>query len=140
MSTRRRILLWGGAAAALAFIFAAIFTVTWMARDSRQDLSLSYFDPDERDASDAVHVTAFDGLRDETPRLCAGVEGCIEGYGATHTTFYRFATKEQAASFASSREDAYQSDWIVIDYDGTSLSPADRSLVEEVIDGTWTSD
>ncbi|TQK20864.1 osmotically inducible lipoprotein OsmE [Microbacterium sp. SLBN-154] len=141
MQTRRIVWIGSGiAAAVVVLIVIAVIAVTWLVRDPRQDLSLETFVPQEGVAGGPVEVAAFEGLRDETSHLCDGVQGCIEGYSAADATFYRFSSKLLASEFALTLDDAYQSDWILIDWSDSSLPEDERSLAEDVIDGTWTSE
>lgn len=115
----------------VALVVALLLLVT---RDTRQDIDLADF----THASD--EVPALSGYARDTEELCDNVPGCIQGFRAEHAAYRKFASKEEAAAYASSTADSYLSRWIVIQYTDSSLSDTDRLVIQELIDSTATSE
>lgn len=120
-------------------VWVTVLAVSSAFGDSRQYLDLDEFVPGADGMGD-LSDAAFVGLHDDTATVCEGVAGCIEGYPSNQATFYRFDSKEDAHAFAATLTDGYQSDWIVVDFGGSTLRPGDRRDAKTLLDSTWTSD
>jgi hypothetical protein len=108
-------------------------TVVLLTRDTRQDINLVDFGGARAD------VRALNGYTQATEDLCRAVEGCVQGFGASHAAYRKFASTEDAAAFAASAPDTYRSNWIVIQYTDDELTPADRNEIQEYFDTIATS-
>lgn len=80
--------------------------------------------------------------RDVTAETCGTEIPCEEAIRADEIAVYSFASKEDAADYAQSLgENGYQSDWIVLEYEGAAAD-TDRSKASyaSTVDGMWSSD
>lgn len=120
-------------AVAIAATIVAI-SVVLLTRDTRQDINLADF------GGACSDVRALNGYTQATEDLCREVEGCVQGFRASHAAYRKFASTEDAAAFAASAPDTYRSNWIVIEYTDDELTPADRHEVQEYFDTIATSE
>lgn len=108
--------------------------VALVTRDTRQDIDLAEF------AHAGTALPALDGYERDTDNLCRGVPGCVQGFRATHATYRKFASVEDAADYASSSPDSHLSNWIVIEYTDGPLTEVDRKQIEEMVDSAAISE
>lgn len=134
---RSRRLGWiiGGSVLGLALVVGTIFAVvTLLTRDTRQDINLADL------ARGETEIVALQGARDATAELCAENPGCEQGYQTDHVELFKFSSREDAEDFTDGSSEAYQSNWIVINYAGSDLSRNEREEVQEYIDSLATSE
>ena len=80
--------------------------------------------------------------RDVTSETCGTGIPCDEAIRADEIAVYSFGSREDAADYAQSLgENGYQSDWIVLEYEGAAAD-TDRSKASyaSTADGMWSSD
>jgi len=74
--------------------------------------------------------------RDDTDELCAGVDGCIEGWTTDQADYLRFDSNEAAGEFAAGLgDDGHHSNRVVIDFARTDPDDSVRKAIIEGIDG-----
>ena len=110
----------------------AFFAVSLLTRDTRQDIGV--------DEIANSQVPGFTNVQQDTPGVCGEITGCIQGARSTEAYFLRFDTRENAAAFAAQASDRYQSNWIVIEYRGSSMSQDDRDFLQDYINSLGNSD
>lgn len=135
LTLRRAIWISLGVVLLLALGWATTAAIIELTKDPRQTISLSEITNPQDNP-----IAALDGMHQDTAALCAGIEGCIQGYQADHAALRRFRSLESAQRFAKSATDTYQSDWIVIQYTDSTLTPAQRQEIQVYLDGLATSD
>lgn len=111
-----------------------VIVVSNVTVNPRQTISLS-----EIYGHNDHQYAAFNGMHEDTAALCASAPGCIQGYAADHAAFRRFSSLDAAREFAHKASDAYQSDWIVIEYTDSTLSAAQRDEIQGYLNGLATS-
>lgn len=125
----------GGSVLGLTLVVVTILAVvTLLTRDTRQDINLADF------ARGETEIVALEGARDATAELCAENPGCEQGYRTDHVELFKFSSREDAKDFTDRSSEAYQSNWIVIDYADSDLSRSEREEVQEYIDSLATSE
>ena len=131
---RRRVFLVAGIIAAVAVIVAiAAVAITWLARDYKQDLDLDGL-------GESGQIPGFSNLHVDTATVCGDLDGCLQGARSQEAEYRRFDTLENAAAFAGSTQDSYQSEWIVIQYLNSSMTQDERDFLQGYIDGLGRSD
>ena len=73
-----------------------------------------------------------------TAELCAGLEGCMEGYTALDAEYRRFETTEQAEQFATRPGDIVADRHIAVVFDA-DIRPGSRSSQLEMLRTTHRS-
>lgn len=82
----------------------------------------------ERGISDPVDVTDTE---------CAIVD-CVEAYDTTEALYLRFSSRDDAARYVSTSEDAFQSNYIVMDFSTKGdVEPERQHLAMEYLVGVW---
>jgi len=133
----RPLLILISTAVVLVLVGTVWAVAAFVTRDTRQDIDLAEFTNEHRDG---YIFEALEGVHDETHRLCADIDGCIQGYSGDRADFRKFATREAASDFAATTPETYLSNWIVIEYTDASLDDADRSRAEAYVDSLAVSD
>lgn len=79
---------------------------------------------------------------DITARACAGEVRCSQAVRADQITVYQFEDRDDAEAFTATLGDnGYQSDWIVLEYQGAKYdTDSAQSSYATVVDGAWTSE
>ncbi|QOD94120.1 MULTISPECIES: hypothetical protein [Microcella] len=103
---------------------------------------------DPRSTIDAGHVIdtyaqaniPVSGIRDDSASLCANPAPCVQVVRTDQLTVWRFATREDAATYATEADDAHVSDFIVLEFASSGLTPAQRRDAASMVDSMHTSD
>lgn len=133
MRTSRRVAVIAGSVLVGGLLVGGTAAVTFVVmHDTRQDISLA--DIADSDWSPDPVPIVYRGMRDETGTLCAGVEGCLEGFESEHVSYFKFDRRHHAAAFARANADAYQSDWIVLRFTDNELTEAQRLEARQRLD------
>ena len=86
-------------------------------------------------------LTILQNPKEDTERLCQGVDGCLEGWTTGDGEFLRFESNESAAAFAKQLGDeGHQSNRVVIDFERAEPSAQRRELMIELIEGVHNSE
>ena len=102
---------------------------------------------DPRADIDAVHVVEtfeqagipITGMRDDSANACAYEIPCRQSVVTDQVTVWRFASREDAASYAK-HIGAHQSDFIVLDFAPGALTPTQRDDAASMVDSMHVSD
>lgn len=80
--------------------------------------------------------------RSVTEEKCGEAVPCKSAVMAAELTVYKFANKEDAAAFAQDLgQNGYQSDWIVLEYEGAANDTDPREATyASAVDGMWSTD
>lgn len=80
--------------------------------------------------------------RSVTEEKCGETVPCKSAVAADELTVYRFANKYDAAAFAHELgQNGYQSNWIVLEYDGAANDTDPREATYAgAVDGMWSTD
>lgn len=135
---RRLVLRVIGIVAAVTVIVAIaavviIAAIIWLTRDYKQDLDLGGL-------GGSGQIPGFSNFQVDTATVCADLDGCLQGARSQEAEYRRFDTPENAAAFAGSTRDSYQSEWIVIQYLDSAMTPYERDFLQGYIDGLGSSD
>ncbi len=135
---RRRVIVIAAISLAIILIGAAALTMALLlTRDSRVDLQPEYFIGVDGQTS----IELLEGAVDVTAGTCGASFDCESAWGTNEMVLMKFATKNAAAIAARSiGASAYQSDWLVANFVGDSVSDVDRRSAAEVLDGAWQSE
>lgn len=76
---------------------------------------------------------------DITDTACGEALDCIEAYDTEEATYYRFASRDRATKYASSLEDGFLVNYIVMDFGGKDASREEQHWAMEALAGTWQS-
>lgn len=74
---------------------------------------------------------------DTTREVCQKY-ACVEAFDTAEAVYLRFATREDAAKYVEESPDAFQSNYIVMDFSAkTSAEPERQRLAMEFLVSTW---
>jgi len=89
-------------------------------------------------------VLTSGSVRDRTGEWCDEAHPCVQAFTSDEVTLWKFGSTAQAEAFSFGLERggeyAYLSDYVVAQYASDELSPYDRQMVEETLDGAHNSD
>lgn len=117
---------------------AAISMLSLSACDSRASMTPE----DVINAFEAQPDQPITNPRDVTAERCGTDVPCEEAIQTDEIAVYSFDSKDDAADFSQSLgENGYQSNWIVLEYDGAAAD-TDLSKVSyaATVEGMWSSD
>ena len=77
--------------------------------------------------------------KDETKTLCSGLGGCLEGWTTDQGDYLRFESNAEAERFASTLDDGYQSNRVVIDFDRAQPEDDVKDLLIEGVESIHNS-
>lgn len=135
--SRRKPIQWGGLVVGIAIIVSAVSVGGWfVARgifDSQWTLTLADVMSSKPDAvdptTDVVEVTS-DACDDDVR--------CVEAYDTAEATYYRFASRGDAEEFASTVDDGFRSNYIVMDFAGKDAASKEQQLwAMQHLAGIW---
>lgn len=87
-------------------------------------------DPDAVDPSTDVVAMSTIACTEDVP--------CVEAFDTAEATYYRFATRADAAAFAATVEDGFTSNYIVMDFAGKDdVSPERQLWAMQYLAGYW---
>jgi hypothetical protein len=103
---------------------------------------------DPRSAIDAGHVVdtyaqagiPVSGILDESESRCPGSSTCVQAVTTDQLTVWRFANREDAATYAAGIDDAHLSDFIVLEFVPGALTPVQQRNSASMVDSMHTSD
>ncbi|WP_458040211.1 MULTISPECIES: hypothetical protein [Bacteria] len=132
MTTRRWVTTIIGAAAIVAVIVGGL----WFGRlifDSQWTLTLHDVMNSEPDADDPTT-----DVSEVTAVVCTSAVPCVEAYDTAEATYLRFGSRDEAAEYASSIEDGFVSNYIVMNFAGKDDVSKERQLwAMQHLAGTW---
>lgn len=123
--------------AGMLFLFA-VSTFSLAGCDSRATLTANLV----VEAFKANQDNPVTNPKDVTSEKCGAAVPCKEAIRADEISVYSFGEKEEAEAFARTLgENGYQSNWVVLEYDGAAAD-TDRSKASyaSTVDGMWSSD
>lgn len=106
--------------------------------DSRASMSVG----DVVSAFEAQPGLTVTDPRDVTDERCGAAVPCREALQANEVGIFSFDEKEDAAAFAGTLgSNGYQSDWIVLEYEGAANDwDSARLSYAAIVDGMWSSE
>lgn len=135
--TRRKPIQWVGLAVGVAIIVSAMSVGGWFTMrtlfDSQWTLTLADVMASEPDANDPTTDVV-----EITSAACDDGALCVEAYDTAEATYYRFSSRGDAEAFASSIDDGFRSNYIVMDFAGKeAASEAHQLWAMQHLAGFW---
>ncbi|WP_127476954.1 hypothetical protein [Microbacterium sulfonylureivorans] len=136
-SSRRRPIQWVGLVVGVTIIVSALGVGGWlMARslfDNQWQLTLAELMANDPDAADPTTEVV-----EITSDVCVDGATCVEAYDTAEATYYRFTSRADAEAFASTVDDGFRSNYIVMDFAGKDATSKEQQLwAMQYLAGTW---
>lgn len=117
-------------------VVAIVLTAVWFGRllfDPQWNLTLRDVMNGQPDAEDPTT-----DVSETTSSVCTPALPCVEAYDTAEATYLRFGSRDEATQYASSLQDGFQSNYIVMDFAGKdAVSKTQQLWAMQYLAGIW---